>query len=532
MALRGVTEPRVWTPPLRELTPDTTLGYACIEFSRDVLGIEPLPWQAWLLVHALEVVGDFDGDWRLRFRVVLVLVARQNGKTYVSMLLSLFFLYVLGVSLILGTAQDLAQAEETWEAALNAARDNWELAAEIEKVLQGKGSKELRLQGWRRYKVATPNDKNTRGKSCELVLLDELRTHQTFDAWNAASKTIKARRSAVVWCISNAGNGLSVVLRHLRMQAHKSIGDPDGIVAAAAGSEPAEPNADEMAALESMGIFEWSAPPGCDVWDRSAWAQANPSLGYGFLDESAIAIDAASDTEDGFRAEDLCQWVTTAVAPPFPAGSWEAGVDPDSIVAKDSPVAFGIDVSADRRHVSIAACGERPDHEWHVELVEYRDGLGWVMDWFARRVHRYGGRMRVALQGGAAPSASLADILAGVDGVEVTEAKGAKVGAWCSRMWDAVAALDPNADGRSEGTTGEGAGVVPVRHVAQPMLDLAAAVAVTRPMGDGAWTWSRDRSCEDVSPLVAATMAFGLATDPPEEQPKASAYDDHDLMFL
>ena len=84
MSLRGMTEPRVWTPPLRRLTPDTTLGYDVCDFSEQVLGIDPLPWQRWLLVHALEIVGDFDGDWRLRFRVVVILVARQNGKTFCS----------------------------------------------------------------------------------------------------------------------------------------------------------------------------------------------------------------------------------------------------------------------------------------------------------------------------------------------------------------------------------------------------------------------------------------------------------------
>ena len=534
MALKGRTEPRVWTPPLRELTPDTTLGYDVCEFSEQVLRIMPLPWQRWLLIHALEIVGDFGGDWRLRFRVALILVARQNGKTYVSMLLSLFFLYVLGVALILGTAQDLSQAEETWEAAVNEAESNEELSEEIQKVFRGKGSKELRLEGYRRYKVATSNDKNTRGKSCELVLLDELRTHQTFDAWNAASKTIKAKRSAIVWCISNAGNGASVVLRHLRKQAHKAIGDPDGIVAAAAGSEPDEHEADEAAALASIGIFEWSAAPGCDKWDREGWAQANPSLGYGFLDELSIATDCASDPEDGFRVEDLCQWITASVTPPFPAGAWEAGKDAGSEIAPDSPLSWGLDVSADRKHAAIAVCGERADHQWHVELVEYREGLGWLVNWFRERVHKYGGRMRVALQGGGAPSASMEDVIASVDGVEVTACKGAKVGAWCGAMWDAVAALDPEPrDGATgEGTTGDGAQAVPVRHVPQPMLDLAANVAVTRPAGDGAWTWNRDRSSEDISPLVAATMALGLAMEPPEEEPAKSAYEDSDLLVF
>ena len=43
---------------------------------------------------------------------------------------------------------------------------------------------------------------------------------------------------------------------------------------------------DVAEAMKAIGIFEWSATPGCDKWDRDEWAQANPSMGYGFLDES------------------------------------------------------------------------------------------------------------------------------------------------------------------------------------------------------------------------------------------------------
>lgn len=461
----------------------------------------------------------------------LYLAGRQytaTHNTYCSVVLALFFLYVLGVSLILGTAQDLARAEETWEAAVMQAKENDELASEIEKVMQGKGSKELRLEGYRRYKVATPNRKNTRGAACDLVLLDEVREHQTFQAWSAASKTIKARKSAAVWCMSNAGDGTSVVLRHLRLQAHRALGDPDGIVAEQ-GDESGEHAEEEAEALSSIGLFEWSAEPGCDKWDRDAWAQANPSMGYGFLDESAIAAECATDPEPEFRTEDLCQWVTATVVSPFPEGAWEAGIDGGSHIAPDSPLAFGVDVSTDRQHAAIAVCGERPDHQWHAEVVAYRDNLGWLVEWFRSRVHDYGGTMRVALQGGGAPSASVAELLGSVEGVEVTTCTGTKLGQWCGRLWDAVAALDPARD--EEETTSEGL-AVPLRHIEQPRLDLAANVAVTRPLSDGAWSWNRDRSVEDISPLVAVTMAFGLATEAEPEETKKSAYEDNDLMWL
>src|SRR3546814_149132 len=86
----GRTEPRLWTPPLRELTPETSYGYDVIDFARDVLG-EPLdPWEEWLVTHA----GELLDDGRPRFRTVLAIVARQQGKSHVLRVLILFWLFV------------------------------------------------------------------------------------------------------------------------------------------------------------------------------------------------------------------------------------------------------------------------------------------------------------------------------------------------------------------------------------------------------------------------------------------------------
>ena len=134
--------------------------------------------------------------------------------------------------------------------------------------------------------------------------------------------------------------------------------------------------------------------------------------------------------------------------------------------------------------------------------------------------------MDVACQGGNTPVASVAELLDAIDGVQVTVARGPKMGEWCGRMWDAVAALDPETpdEDRDEAT-------LPVMHVPQPRLDLAANVAVTRPSRNGTWTWDRDRSPDDISPIVAATVAYGLATTPREPE-QASAYENADLLFL
>lgn len=513
--LRGCEEPRIYTPPLRELTRETTMGYEVIDFAQEVLGIKLHPWQKWLFIHALEVIDKPDGSWMLRFRTVLVLVGRQNGKTTMGAILALFFLYALRTGLVIGTAQDLEQAEDTWAMCVEMAESDEELREQIAHIWRTNGAKRLQLTGGRDYRVKASTRKAGRGKSADLVLLDELREHQTWEAYSALSKTGIARESSLLWCISNAGDGASVVLRHLRNQAHKMLGDPDGIVSAIGDSLDVAPEDLEETAL---GIFEWSAAPGADIHDPKAWAQANPSLGY-TITERAIRSACNDDPEDVFKTECLCQWVTAVITPPFPIGAWEAGIDSQSSIAPDSPLYFGVDVSDDRGKASIAVCGLRADRAYHVELVEYRSGVGWLQSWFAERAPRYNG-MRVALQSKGSPVAAMAEIIGAVDGVEIIPCQGPDVAGWCGRLWDAVSACDEETESDS----------TPVYHRPQPALDLAANIASTRPMGDGAWAWDRKKSLEDISPLVACTMAHGAATA--IQKAKVSAYEEADLLVL
>lgn len=518
--LVGCEQPRIFTPPLRELTPDTTLGYEVIAFAENILDIKLHPWQKWLFIHALEVIDKPDGSWMLRFRTVVVLVGRQNGKTTMGAILSLFFLYALRSGLVIGTAQDLEQAEDTWAMCVDIAEANDELREEIAHIWRTNGAKRLQLRGGRDYRVRASTRKAGRGKSADLVLLDELREHQTWEAYSALSKTGIARESSLLWCISNAGDGTSVVLRHLRMQAHRLLGDPDGIVAATGDAQMlADDDAEDLLDDTALGIFEWSASPDLPITDKQAWAQANPSLGY-TITERAIRSACADDPEDVFKTECLCQWVTAAVTPPFPIGAWESGQDEASTIAPDSQLWWGVDVSDDRTRSSIAVCGLRADRSWHVELVEYRAGVGWLQGWFAERAPKYHG-MRVAMQVKGSPVAAMADIIGAVDGVDIVPCQGADVAGWSGRLYDAVSACDANTDSDS----------TPVYHRVQPALDLAANIAKTRPMGDGAWTWDRKGSLEDISPLVACTMALGAATS--VEKVKRSAYEDGaELMVL
>jgi len=81
-------------------------------------------------------------------------------------------------------------------------------------------------------------------------------------------------------------------------------------------------------------------------------------------------------------------------------------------------------------------------------------------------------------------------------GVTIDSVNGSEVARACGRLLDAV----------NEGQ---------LRHLGSAELDNAIKAARTRPLGD-AWAWSRRNSSEDISPLVAATLAVSAAIDQPE----------------
>lgn len=392
----GSEEPRVFTPPLRRLTPKTSLGFSAIQFATEVLGVELFPWQRWLLIHALEL----HPDGGLRFRTILVLVARQNGKSTLSQVLALWFMCVYGFDLVLGAAQDLDTAEEIWQGTVDLVtevdEDDKPVRPELfelhEHTVQVNGKKSLNLKTGARYKAKAATRRAGRGLSGDLVMLDELREHQNWDAWGAITKTTMARAEAQIWGLSNAGDGQSVVLDYLRRLAHAALGDPDGLnpdgePVPTAGPDEQDVDVDELVEDsdlddDSLAIFEWSATPGCDIWDRDEWARANPSLGHG-ITERTIAAAARTDPEAIFRTEVLCQWVETLTPSALDLDRWKAQAAPKT--PRGEKPKFAVATAPDRSWSAIAVAWIRPDDGVHVVLsigddddVDYRPGAAWV----------------------------------------------------------------------------------------------------------------------------------------------------------
>lgn len=528
----GSEVPRIYTPPLRKLTPKTTHGFDVIKFARDILEVELFPWQKWLLIHMLELREDGS----LRFATAVVLVARQNGKSTLSQVLALWFMMRWGWPLILGTAQDLDLAEEVWEGAVELLEEDDELKDTIKKVFRVNGKKSLNLANGTRYKVKAANRKAGRGLSGNLILLDELREQQNWEAWGAITKTTMAQTLSLVLALSNAGDVTSVVLRYLRQMAHKALGDPDGICKEDILQGPSVVDVEEFADEEddidvhefeqdedTLFLAEWSAPPGCDVRDRDGWAMANPSMNHpNGIPERNIASACRTDPEWVFRTEVLCQWSDGTLEGPFPPGAWEKGHN-ETVEDADGTVRLAegngivgkvracVDMSADRSMTYIAFAGWRDDGAPQVELVAQRRGHEWIGEWLMER------RDRISELTGQTNSAPISDAMQTLDQDREFTIPVVK---WASG--DLMAAHGITFDAVRDGV---------VRHNPQPVLDVAAATAVLKKLGDG-FVINRQASPADAAPLVAFEGALWLLLrhtlePPPPPPPPQVDVDEH-----
>ena len=467
-ARKGSTEPRLFTAPLRDLTPETSWGFECIDFLENVLGWTLLPYQKWLYIHALEKNQDSDtGQPGLgyRYQTVVLLIARQSGKTQWLKGLGLWKLYMDNAKQVLISAQNLEFAETTLTEAVEEVKNNKTLMAEFQKFSQTNGKFRMVLDGGREWRAAVATRKGGRSLSVDLAMLDELREHQNWLAWNAIVPTTTARPRSLVVAASNAGDATSVVLRSLR----------DGCVNRIVTGQTADTR---------TGLFEWSAPDDVDPLDPQYWGMANPAMGYLFEAETLSArAEAMHDNMAGFRTEHLCQWVDSLDPGIIPPEHWAATTDPDSKRAEGSVVWAAVEVNFQRTKGYVAIAARRDDGKLHVEVVAAERGTEWIVPWLTERKDRFAG---VVVQARGAPASGLIEPLREA-GLEVLELGGSELTKAYGYMFDMICEHK-------------------VAHRPSPILDAAAEAAKAKILGDS-WVIDRKNSTVDASPLVACFQA-------------------------
>lgn len=350
------------------LTPETSYGFEAADFAEVVLRRPMDPWQRWAAIHG----GELLPDGRPRFRFVLLLVARQNGKTELLVMLTLYWLFgavhAYPDFLLLGTSTKLEYAKESWEKALRLVQST-DLAHYLPRngVRRSHGEEELVTSEGARYKVAASNEEGGRSLTIHRLVLDELRQHDTYAAHDAAVPATDAVPDAQVWGLSNAGQDKSVVLNDLREDALAHIRTGEGDY--------------------RLGLFEWSAEhaPGVlpDPTDVAQIAMANPNLNHpdgrnpldALLGRAIRAKAKGGKQLTGFLTESMCVRVPS-IDPAVDPVAWaqrclDPGPIPDELRRR---VAFCVDVSMDGLHATLCAAVRLDGGRVRVEVVRQWSG--------------------------------------------------------------------------------------------------------------------------------------------------------------
>lgn len=321
--LMGAVKPRVMSLPLK----GKSRGDEFAAFAESI-GFTLDPWQKYIADDFLTM----DADGAFIRKTIMVCVSRQNGKTLLAALRILAGLFVFGERSIIAMSSNRSMALTTFRQVVSIIESNESLRCQVKlnigKVGRfGSGTECVELKNGARYEIVAATRDGARGKSADLLFIDEVREISE-EAWKAAKPTTRGRPNAQTFLCSNAGDAFSTVLNNLRDRAI---------------SYPAQ----------SLGWYEYSAPQHSKIDDPKAWALANPSLGIR-ISEAVLAEALSTDTPETFRTESLTQWISS-LSSPWPLGAWEACANTQLKLAPGPVTFFGFDVAQGRRTASLVA---------------------------------------------------------------------------------------------------------------------------------------------------------------------------------
>jgi phage terminase large subunit-like protein len=282
-----------------------------------------------------------DKEGMFRRKSNLLLIARQNGKTHLARVRILAGLFVFGERNIVAMSSNRNMALDTFNKVVDIIEQNDSLMAQIKQVRVANGQESIELLTGAKYEIVAATRDGSRGKTADLLFIDELREISE-EAFTAAKPVTRARKNSQVLMTSNAGDAFSTVLNTLRQRA---IDHP-----------PA-----------SLGYWEYSADEFAKIHDKNAWYQSNPALGY-LIDEETIEEAIATSSVEATRTEVLCSWVS-ALKSPWPYHAFEDLTVQDLVIAPGPKTVFAMDISVNKRNASLVAGQIRDDGKIAVGVI-------------------------------------------------------------------------------------------------------------------------------------------------------------------
>ena len=293
--------PRIETPRPSDVV--GSHGGEATAWVREYLGLELYAWQR----YALERILERRATGELRWRRVILTVARQSGKSVLSRGLCSWRLGAADVFAEPQAVLSIANVRET-------ARRHWQAAAvELEtsigaNVRRSNGQEALELADGSTWKVAAATLDGGVGSSLSLAFVDEGWRIAADVVQHSLEPTMIATAEPQLILVSTAGDGGSDLLLSARAQAIAELADPD---------------------TATTLILEWSASPDADIDDRDAWRQASPEWSR----QRVAALEHARRTtsENAWRTMYLNQWVQAALSWIAPS-SWAAAGRPELVL--------------------------------------------------------------------------------------------------------------------------------------------------------------------------------------------------------
>ena len=337
--LRGAIKPRLHSPFLKGKTKGDQVAALA-----EQIGQPLLEWQKLIINDICSVDKE---DLFIR-KSSLLLIARQSGKSHLARMRALAGLFCFGEKDILIMSSNRSMAMKSFNIMADIIERNDFLRVQLKDgdikkgIRRTNGDERIILASGAQLEVAAATSDGARGRTCDFLWIDELR-EVSEPAMDAAKSVTLARKNSQRLFTSNAGDHFSKVLNDLH---DACLNKPP----------------------KSLGFYEYSAPDFCDIWDRKAWAMANPSLGY-LITEAAIEETIGSSTMEAARTEQLCQWISS-LSCPFSTEVLENSMDSTLEMSVGAYTVFGFDVSPSRRNGSLTAGQLLPDGRIGIGILE------------------------------------------------------------------------------------------------------------------------------------------------------------------
>lgn len=481
----GCQTPRIHSVPPRV----SSAGQEAVELAA-LTGLVLDPWQDLTLDGALgeDAAGQFVAN------EVGLVAPRQDGKGGIIEAATLEGLYQRAEAIVY-TAHLMSTSRKMQDRIQNLIESAPDLDREVKQVRISNEERSIALKSGARIDFAARSESNARGWSADRVFLDEAFA-VTVEQVGALMPVMIARRNWQLWWVSMAGKAYSHPLRGIRRRG--------------------------IAGERGLAYLEWSIPG--DVYRAApeyvanmpaAWAQAKPALGIRTAPATIAALQRSMDPVE-FAREVLGVWDDPRGVPLIDPLGFAALADPGSYIAGPAMV-FGLGVSPDQVSGAIGVAGYRFDGIQHAEItgrdgiLDHRRGIDWMIGRAKALNEQWKPAAWVLDPSGPAGGLLTGLRLAGIDpklvtGRDMTQAAGSFVTMATAPLRDRL------------------------RHLGQQPLIDAVAAAKKRDIGDGAWTWGRKASDDDICPLEAITLALhGLAVwgqpTPPVPEPQSAGGD-------